>query len=141
MRTDLVVRHLDEQECWDRVADAPYGRLALCLVDGVDIVPINAVLSQGDLYFRSEPGAKLDALADGARIAYDVDGSDDDTAYSVVVTGTAERLDRQADIAAADQLLPAAGRATLTSSWVRIRPSAVSGRAFRRVPEPTGVGS
>jgi hypothetical protein len=69
---------------------------------------------------------------------YDVDGADDDTAYCVVVTGVTERLDSQVDIDAAERL-PAADLPTLTSRWVRIRPSAVSGRAFRRVPVPTGA--
>lgn len=135
MQTDLVARHLDEQECWDRIAAAPHGRLALSLVDRVDIVPIHAVLSNGDLYFRAEPGVILDGLAAGQRIAYDVEGTDDDTAYCVVVTGVTERLERQADIDAAE-LLPTAQIPTLTSRWVRIRPSTVSGRAYRRVPNP-----
>jgi nitroimidazol reductase NimA-like FMN-containing flavoprotein (pyridoxamine 5'-phosphate oxidase superfamily) len=138
METDLAVRHLDDQECWDRVAAASHGRLALSVVGHVDILPIRAVLSNGDLYFRAEPGANLDELAAGPRIVYDVDGADDDTAYCVVVTGVTERLDSQVDIDAAERL-PAADLPTLTSRWVRIRPSAVSGRAFRRVPVPTGA--
>ena len=136
MEADDVVRHLDEQECWDRVAAAPYGRLALSVFDDVDIVPINAVLSHGDLYFRTAPGSKLAELAANPRVAYEVDGFDDDTAYSVVVKGTAERLERQADIDAADQLPLTPWIPTLKYRWVRIHPSSVSGRAFRRGPEP-----
>jgi nitroimidazol reductase NimA-like FMN-containing flavoprotein (pyridoxamine 5'-phosphate oxidase superfamily) len=137
METDLAVRHLDDQECWDRVAAASHGRLALSVVGHVDILPIQAVLSNGDLYFRAEPGANLDELAAGPRVAYDVEGADDDTAYCVVVTGVTERLDRQADIDAAERL-PAAELSSVTSQWVRIRPSAVSGRAYRRVPVAAG---
>ena len=137
METDDVVRHLDEQECWNRVAAAPYGRLALSVFDDVDIVPINAVLSQGDLYFRTAPGSKLAELTANPRVAYEVDGFDDDTAYSVVVKGTAERLERQADIDAADLLPLTPWIPTLKYRWVRIRPSSVSGRTFRRGPEPT----
>ncbi|GHF24546.1 hypothetical protein [Pseudolysinimonas yzui] len=49
MEADEPVRELDEQECWDRVAAAPFGRLALSVFDDIDIVPVNAVLSRGDL--------------------------------------------------------------------------------------------
>ena len=136
MDTDDVIRHLDEQECWDRVAAAPYGRLGLTVANEVDIVPVNAVLANGDLYFRTAPGSKLAELAANPRVAYEVDGYDDDTAFSVVVKGTAERLERQADIDAAEQLPLSPWIPTLKYRWVRIRPTSVSGRAFRRGPEP-----
>jgi nitroimidazol reductase NimA-like FMN-containing flavoprotein (pyridoxamine 5'-phosphate oxidase superfamily) len=136
METDHAVRHLAEQECWDRVAAAPFGRLALSVFDDVDIVPVNAVLSNGDLYFRTAPGSKLAGLTANPRVAYEIDGYDDDTAFSVVVKGTAERLERQTDIDAADQLPLTPWIPTLKYRWVRIRPTSVSGRAFRHGPEP-----
>jgi nitroimidazol reductase NimA-like FMN-containing flavoprotein (pyridoxamine 5'-phosphate oxidase superfamily) len=130
------VRELAEGECWDRVASAPFGRLALSVFDDVDIVPINAVLSNGDLYFRTAPGSKLAELTANPRVAFEIDGYDDDTAFSVVVKGTAERLERQADIDAADQLPLTPWVPTLKYRWVRIRPTSVTGRLFRRGPEP-----
>lgn len=136
MKTDEPVRELDEQECWDRVAAAPYGRLALSVFDDIDIVPVNAVLSRGDLYFRTAPGSKLLELTANPRVAFEVDGYDDDTAFSVVVKGTAEQLERQADIDAADQLPLTPWVPTLKYRWVRIRPTSVTGRLFRRGPEP-----
>lgn len=136
METDSPVRELDEQECWDRVASAPFGRLALSVLDDVDIVPVNAILSKGDLYFRTAPGSKLAELTANPRVAFEVDGYDDDTAFSVVVKGTAERLERQADVDAADTLPLTPWIPTLKYRWVRIRPDSVSGRAFRRGPEP-----
>lgn len=136
METDEPVRELDEQECWDRVAAAPFGRLALSVFDDIDIVPINTVLSRGDLYFRTAPGSKLAELTANPRVAFEVDGYDDDTAFSVVVKGTAERLERQADIDAADKLPLTPWVPTLKYRWVRIHPASVSGRLFRRGPEP-----
>lgn len=136
METDEPVRELDEQECWDLVAAAPFGRLALSVFDDVDIVPINAVLSRGELYFRTAPGSKLAELAANPRVAFEIDGYDDDTAFSVVVKGTAERLERQADIDAADELPLAPWVPTLKYRWVRIHPDSVTGRVFRRGPEP-----
>lgn len=136
MDADHPVRELDETECWNRVAAAPFGRLALSVYDDVDIVPVNAVLSEGNLYFRTAPGTKLAELAANPRVAFEVDGYDDATAFSVVVKGTAERLEHQADIDAADLLPLRPWIPTLKYRWVRIRPDAVSGREFRRGPEP-----
>jgi nitroimidazol reductase NimA-like FMN-containing flavoprotein (pyridoxamine 5'-phosphate oxidase superfamily) len=136
MEADEPVRELDEQECWDRVAAAPFGRLALSVFDDIDIVPVNAVLSRGDLYFRTAPGSKLAELTANPRVAFEVDGYDDDMAFSVVVKGTAERLERQADIDAADQLPLTPWVPTLKYRWVRIHPTSVTGRLFRRGPEP-----
>lgn len=136
MDADDPVRVLDEQECWDRVAAAPFGRLAMSVFDDVDIVPVNAVLSRGDLYFRTAPGSKLAELTANPRVAFEIDGFDDDSAYSVVVKGTAERLELQAEIDAAEELPLRPWIPTLKYRWVRIRPDSVSGRAFRRGPEP-----
>jgi nitroimidazol reductase NimA-like FMN-containing flavoprotein (pyridoxamine 5'-phosphate oxidase superfamily) len=136
METDEPVRELDEQECWDRVAAAPFGRLAMSVFDDIDIVPVNAVLSRGDLYFRTAPGTKLAELTANPRVAFEVDGYDDETAFSVVVKGSAERLERQADIDAADQLPLTPWVPTLKYRWVRIHPTSVTGRLFRRGPEP-----
>lgn len=136
MDADDPVRVLDEQECWDRVAGAPFGRLAMSVFDDVDIVPVNAVLSRGDLYFRTAPGSKLAELTANPRVAFEIDGFDDDSAYSVVVKGTAERLELQAEIDAAEELPLRPWIPTLKYRWVRIRPDSVSGRAFRRGPEP-----
>ena len=63
MDADGPVRELTEKECWDRVAAAPFGRLAMSAFDDIDIVPINAVLSRGKLYFRTAPGSKLAEIA------------------------------------------------------------------------------
>lgn len=136
MIIDEPVRELDERECWERVAAAPFGRLAVSVTDEVDILPINAVLSDGALYFRTAPGSKLAELAANPHVAFEVDGYDEDTAFSVVVKGTAERLERQADIDAADLLPLAPWTPTLKYRWVRIHPESVTGRAFHRGPEP-----
>jgi nitroimidazol reductase NimA-like FMN-containing flavoprotein (pyridoxamine 5'-phosphate oxidase superfamily) len=136
MDAEGPVRELSQQECWDRVATAPYGRLAMSVFDDVDIVPVNAVLSRGDLYFRTAPGSKLAEIAANPRVAFEVDGYDDDTAFSVVVKGTAERLEHHAEIDAAEDLPLTPWIPTLKYRWVRIHPESVTGRTFRRGPEP-----
>jgi nitroimidazol reductase NimA-like FMN-containing flavoprotein (pyridoxamine 5'-phosphate oxidase superfamily) len=135
MDTDGPARTLTTAECWDRVAAARIGRLATSVFDEIDIAPISAVLSQGELYFRSEPGSKLGEIAANPQVAFQVDGHDETSTFSVVVKGTAERLHRQTDIDAAESL-PLAPRTPSRYRWVRIRPESVTGRAFPRAHEP-----
>lgn len=133
---DDVVTEMTPEECWNLLAHAQLGRLALSVRDDVDIFPINFVVDDGALYFRTSPGSKLAELTANPRVALEADRYDDETAGSVVVKGTAERLDRQADIDHADGLDLVPWIPTLKYRWVRIVPTRLSGRRFRRAPEP-----
>lgn len=133
---DTPVRRLVEAECWERLEPGGLGRVAIAVAGEVDIYPVNYVASDRALYFRTAPGSKLAGLAANPRVAFEIDGYDDDHAFSIVVKGVAERLERQSDIDAADRLPLTPWIPTLKYRWVRIRPSSVSGRAFRRAPEP-----
>ena len=57
-------------------------------------------------------------------------------AASVVVKGTATRLERLVDIDAADALPLRPWIPTLKYRWVRISPTSITGRRFPRAPEP-----
>lgn len=130
------VEVLEERECWELLELAPIGRIALAAAGEIDIFPINFVVHEGALYFRTAPGTKLVELAINPRVAIEVDGWDEGEAFSVVVKGEAERLERAADIDLADTLPLVPLVPTLKYRWVRIRPTTVSGRRFRRGPEP-----
>ncbi len=130
----LVV--LDPEECWSRLGTESLGRLALCAAGEIDIYPVNFVVDNHQLYFRTAPGSKLLELSVQPSVAFEVDHFDDDTAFSVVVKGTAERLERQADIDAADRLPLQPWAPTLKYRWVRIEPTEITGRSFVRGPEP-----
>jgi nitroimidazol reductase NimA-like FMN-containing flavoprotein (pyridoxamine 5'-phosphate oxidase superfamily) len=97
---------------------------------------VNFVVSQGALYFRTAPGDKLLELSVNPDVAFEIDGFDEHTAWSVVVKGVAERLETQTEIDEADQLPLTPWIPTLKYRWVRINPTAVSGRSFNRGPEP-----
>jgi len=133
---DEAVEVLDDAECWRRLGDAEMGRLAIAAGKSIDIFPVNFVVSNGALYFRTAPGDKLLELSVNPDVAFEIDGFDERSAWSVVVKGVAERLEAQADIDEADQLPLTPWVPTLKYRWVRINPMAVSGRAFLRSPEP-----
>lgn len=127
---------LDSEECWRRLTEAPMGRLALAAGGSIDIFPVNFVVSDGALYFRTAPGDKLLELSVNPDVAFEVDGFDEGSAWSVIVKGVAERLETQTEIDEADRLPLTPWVPTLKYRWVRINPVAVSGRSFSRSPEP-----
>lgn len=133
---DGPVQVLDEAECRRRLAEVPMGRLAVAAGGSIDIFPVNFVVSDGALYFRTAPGDKLLELSVNPDVAFEIDGFDEHSAWSVVVKGVAERLESQADIDRADLLPLTPWVPTLKYRWVRINPTAISGRSFNRSPEP-----
>lgn len=135
-QSEPAITPLPESECWRLLGEAQVGRLALAPAGQIDVFPVNHVVSGGAVYFRTAPGDKLLELAVNPDVAFEIDGWDDVSAFSVVVKGVAERLESQTDIDAADALPLTPWVPTLKYRWVRINPTAVTGRAFRRGAEP-----
>ena len=133
---DNPVEVLDEHECWDLLELAPMGRIALAAAGEIDIFPLNFAVHEGSLYFRTAPGTKLVELTVNPEVALEIDGWDEGEAFSVVVKGVAERLESQTEIDEADLLPLAPWVPTLKYRWVRVNPTSVSGRSFRRGVEP-----
>lgn len=130
------VQTIDERECWELLELAPMGRIALAAAGEIDIFPLNFVVHDGAVYFRTAPGTKLVELTVHPEVALEIDGWDEGEAFSVVLKGVAERLEHAADIDVAERLSLAPWVPTLKYRWVRVRPTSLSGRRFRRAPEP-----
>ena len=131
-----AVTMLTPDECWEQLGQETLGRIAVSAAGVVDIFPVNYVVDGHTLLFRTAPGTKLLELAINDRVAFEVDGHTDDQAWSIVVKGRAERVERQSEIDAADELGLEPWIPTLKYRWVRIRPDEVTGRSFARSPEP-----
>ena len=130
------IAELGESACWRALEATPIGRIAVAVGDDVEVFPVNYTTADGRILFRTAPGSKLLALAANPSIAFEIDGFDDASAFSVVVKGHAERLESQHEIDAADLLPLVPWIPTLKYRWVRIVPARISGRVFRRGPEP-----
>jgi len=127
---------LDEDACWRLLTSNTLGRIAVSAAGEVDIFPVNYYADGSTLLFRTAPGTKLLELTVHDRVAFEIDGYTDESAWSVVVKGTAERLESgqaidEAEMAPLHPWIP-----TLKYRFVRIHPTTVSGRAFQRMPEP-----
>ncbi len=131
------ITELTADECWQLLRSHNLGRIAASAAGLVDIFPINyAVDDSPALYFRTAPGTKLLELAINDRVAFEIDGVRDGEAWSVVLKGRAERLERQSEIDAAEQLGLSPWIPTLKYRWVRIHPTEIAGRRFALGPEP-----
>lgn len=134
--SDAGIFELNEEECWNLLARGQLGRLAVAVAGEPDIFPVNYVIDGPRVLFRTAPGSKLAELSANPRVAFEVDEHDATSAASVVVKGTASRLELQREIDVADALPLAPWIPTLKYRWVRITPLSVTGRRFDRRPEP-----
>jgi len=126
---------LSEDECWTMLAAAPFGRLAVRVGAEIDILPVNftvaSVANDRAIYFRSAPGEKLVELAAEPTVAFQADGADATTYWSVLVHGDAERLSEDAVIEASGVLQLATATTSVKSNFVRISSRSISGRRYQ----------
>jgi nitroimidazol reductase NimA-like FMN-containing flavoprotein (pyridoxamine 5'-phosphate oxidase superfamily) len=130
------VRILNEDECWELLLSASFGRLAAAVADDIEIFPLNFVTADRRLLFRTAEGTKLLALTVNNRVALETDSIGRADAWSVVVKGVARVLDTQAEIEAANALPLRPLVPTLKYIWVEITPTELTGRRFALEPEP-----
>lgn len=127
---------LSEDECWDLLDGSQPGRIAFSVAGIIDIVPVSYVRDGRSLVFRTAQGNKLLGLTVNPHVAFETDARAGDDAWSVVIRGDAQSLEKQADIERAETLGLTPWAPTLKFTFVRITPTEVSGRRFTVGPEP-----
>lgn len=129
------MEHLNVPECWRLLALVGIGRLGV-LVDGApEIYPVNHVVDEHTIVFRTAEGTKLGSLDRSPMVCYEADGAnfEDRTGWSVLVKGRAVVL------SGTDELHHAAGLPLRFWAlgdkpyWVRIVPTEVTGRRIGRL--------
>lgn len=86
-----VIRFLTQEECRALLDTVKVARVAV-VVNGVpQVVPVNHVVLDGDIVFRSGSGTKLTAAMLESPVAVELDRLDDEhlTGWSVLVSGRA----------------------------------------------------
>lgn len=135
-----LVGRLDEQACWEKLGEQELGRLVTHVGDVLDIFPVNYVVDEETLVFRTAPGSKLFELSVNDEVLFEVDDHTDTHAWSVIVRGRATLLSTAAEVRHADELPLTPWIPTLKYQYVRITPHMLSGRMFPRGPEPDRYG-
>jgi nitroimidazol reductase NimA-like FMN-containing flavoprotein (pyridoxamine 5'-phosphate oxidase superfamily) len=121
--------------CWGLLRSTDVGRLAVSVAGEPDIFPVNYVVDQGTVVFRTAPGTKLSGVAIGQAVAFEVDGYDPDAgeAWSVVVRGRGEQITRSHELIDTTDLPLFPWQVGEKHRFVRIVPTNVSGRRFHVV--------
>jgi len=120
---------LTEDECLELLATRQVGRLAYCDQDGPLAVPVNYVIHDGMVLFRTSPHTSLGQHAPSATVAFEVDEIDDFTqsGWSVLVCGPAEHVDPD-DLPTASDSRPAPWPQGVRTLHVQVRPLSITGR-------------
>lgn len=132
------IEHLTTTECWRLLESSTLGRLAVEGTEGIpDVFPVNFTVHSGSLYLRSAPGSKLVDIAAHPGVAFEIDGQDPLSHWSVVIKGAAHRLDSDAEIHDSGVGDLATASPTVKNDFVRITPTSVTGRRFRKDAVPS----
>ncbi|MCV7257543.1 pyridoxamine 5'-phosphate oxidase family protein [Mycobacterium shimoidei] len=133
---DAPITVLSESESWNLLASVALGRL-VTVVDGhPEIFPVNFVVQNKTVLFRTAEGTKLVSTAINNNVLFEADDHSLSEGWSVIVRGVARMLRTDDELAEAQraQLIP--WTATRKRHYVRVLPRAVTGRRFRFGPEP-----
>lgn len=136
MTTIEPVAILSAKESWDLLSGVSLGRLVTTVDGEPQIFPVNFVVQDRTVLFRTAEGTKLVSSAINNRVLFEADDHGVDEGWSVIVKGTARMVRTDEEIQRADraQLLP--WTATLKQHYVRVLPMSVTGRRFHFGPEP-----
>src|SRR4029453_1928080 len=95
------MEELDQDECRRLLAERHLGRLAVPDFGGPMIFPVNYVVDEDQVVFRTDPGSKLDAATEREAVAFEVDATDEATrtGWSVVVRGILAEITDPAHLA------------------------------------------
>jgi nitroimidazol reductase NimA-like FMN-containing flavoprotein (pyridoxamine 5'-phosphate oxidase superfamily) len=140
MDNAAVVSNLTDEECFERLSAHELGRLVTQAAGVLDIFPVNYALDGRSIVFRTAEGSKLTELVINDEVLFEVDDHTADEAWSVVIRGHAQRLETSDEVQAADELPLTPWIPTLKYNYVRVTPDSLSGRWFRRGPEPDRYG-
>ena len=130
---------LSDSECWDLLEGTAVGRLAVDIAGQPDIFPINFIVDNNGIVFRSAAGTKLAGAVLNRFVAFEIDGYEpsERTAWSVVIKGKASAIERMQDVFDAEDLPLFPWLAWEKPNFVRIEPTSVTGRRYHIVDEIT----
>lgn len=126
---------LDHEECMELLASVPIGRVAMIDSGEIVVLPVNHVVDEGRVCFRSAPGAKLDAGIMQHVVTFEVDAYDAEsgTGWSVLVKGRADLVTDPDDL---ERLRKSGVRPwsnpTFRTNWVTLHATSVTGRRINR---------
>ena len=130
---DLVT--IDPDECVRLLDEAPWVRIGFVVDGAPSVLPINVLLHDEAIFFRTAAGSKLGTAAAGDRVAVEADGGDEATrvGWSVVAHGqTAIVTDAALEERLFAQSFEPWALPDDRNFWVRIEVTSITGRRIVR---------
>jgi nitroimidazol reductase NimA-like FMN-containing flavoprotein (pyridoxamine 5'-phosphate oxidase superfamily) len=123
------IRNLDDDECRALLGEHSLGRVAFISDDRPVILPVNYIVDDNLVVFRTDPGQKLSAVP-MRHVAFEIDSGAGPDAWSVLVQGLAREVttalgERYDALRAAAFPVQAPGA---KEHWIAIEIAALSGR-------------
>ncbi len=131
-----AVSVLSDSESWDLMGGVTLGRLVTSVDGQPEIFPVNFVVQNRTVLFRTAEGTKLVSAAINNQVLFEADGSTAQEGWSVIVKGTARALRSDEEIEEARRACLSPWQPTPHPHFVRIRPMSISGRRFDFVSAP-----
>lgn len=126
---------VSRDDCLSLLATVPLGRVGLSIEALPVVLPVNFVVVDGDIVFRTVDGTKFHAAARGTVVAFEADSYETSgrSGWSVLVQGKSEIITDPAELAKLSRL-PIDPWAVDGSAdrFVRISTTMVTGRRFYR---------
>lgn len=130
------ITELTDQDCWDLLASVSLGRLVTTVAGWTEIFPVNFVVQDQTLLFRTAEGTKLLTSVLNEHVVFEADDHNVAEGWSVVLRGTAHLLSSSEEIHRAERAGLYPWIATPKLRFVRVTPETVTGRRFVFGPEP-----
>lgn len=130
----LWVEHLSTDECWKLLGGHPVGRIGVLVDSAPEIYPVNHVVDEGTIVFRTDPGNKLHGIDRSPSVCFEADALDvdDRTGWSVLVKGRAAEITDAEELHRARALPLRFWALGEKGHWIRVMPREVTGRRIYR---------
>lgn len=128
--------NLSTEDCVEHLRRNVIGRLGVVVDGKPEVFPVGYLFHEGHVCFATTDGTKLHAALTWPWVGFEIDGlaADASEAWSVMVSGRAEEITDPDAIGRIAGLVPVAFRDPDAQGirWVRIVPSAITGRLITR---------
>jgi uncharacterized protein len=132
-------QELTKGECFSLLARQRLGRVVLVDDRGPLALPVNFVLDEYTVLFRTDEGTKLDVAVRLGPVAFQIDGVDQATrtGWSVLVRGEAKEVTDPAELALVRRLPLYPWAPGAKGHYVRILPTSLTGRRIALPEAPS----
>lgn len=131
------MEHLSAETCWELLASTPVGRVVVTVDGEPEVFPVNHVVDDRTIAFRTAPGTKLAGLAHMTSTCFEADVIDTEAhhGWSVLVKGRVHEVTDPAELHRLGELPLTLWTTGDKAHWVRVRPTAVTGRRIHNVQQ------